>query len=504
VAAVEGSSFGDLRKLADWFTTSPTRLTNQVERLTRRLGVTAVPLLGRELRHADPRRRDAAREALAWLATTSARARVIAELHAVTTGTATDEAKVSALGLLAELGEHAEAVFADPSAMQRRSAIALAAQLENAPDIANAADMMVRQLDADDIVHMLEALYDAAPAAAHRLISELAARLDLPLEQRERIVAIVATGGTTPAPSPGVRRIPRPTQVAVLVDAINRDARAMNRDARAMNRDAPARLVVVASRKIAGERRWRRWAVLIGATGRIEDCVHDDVATVDGDAAALIASLCADGYRVASTDVDHARTIVAAAARVTASEPEGLSSAYYVGRDLLDLGDAHIPRGARRIASGRDSTATMLGHAIDLLAAGDVSRAKRLLECFDPDNAEVCAALAACALADGKPAGAIEPLSRAITLEPTWPLHHWNLAVALHQLGDTTGCYHAMRRFISTSAAPTALHGDPEQPSRIAAAERLLGELERSARLAGISLGGRRRHNRRRKSPARR
>src|SRR5687768_155444 len=101
-----------------------------MERITRRLGATAVPLLGREFRGADPGRRDAAREALAWLATTAARARVIDELRAVTTTSAFDDAKVCALGLLAELGERAEARFANPSAIQRRSALALAMQLE--------------------------------------------------------------------------------------------------------------------------------------------------------------------------------------------------------------------------------------------------------------------------------------------------------------------------------------------------------------------------------------
>lgn len=150
-------AFRDLRRLADWFASRPHRRVGSallVERIVKRLGATAVPLLGRELRSADPRRREAARDALATLAAHGdpARARVTAELQAITEGAAPDEAKVVALGLLSELGEHADARFADPGAIRARAAIALAAHLETAADVAGAADLMVHQLEADDLV----------------------------------------------------------------------------------------------------------------------------------------------------------------------------------------------------------------------------------------------------------------------------------------------------------------------------------------------------------------
>lgn len=479
MAAPDGA-FGDLRKLADWFSTSPAHASIHVSRLTRRLGATCVPLLGRELRSPDPRRREAARDCLAQLAAMPAsRARVIAELRGIVDTTGPDEVKVCALGLLAELGEHAEAHFADPHAMQRRSALALAAQLETAADVANAADMMVRQLAADDVVQMIEILAESAPPAAQCLARELTSRLDLDADVRERIESFVtAEQQASPA-----RRAPRPTQIAVLVDAA-------------------ARIVVVASRKLSGERRWRRWAVLIGPSGLVEDCLHEEASPAkhdgaDADAAPLVAGLVSDGYRVASTDLDHARTIVAAAARLTASrhpgrhDPCALGSAYYLGRDLLELGDAHLgPR--------RDPTTLALARAVELLAEGEVTRALALLERTPVPSASAdhAAAVAACALAHGRHADAIEPLGRAIAIEPAWPLHHWNLAVAYHTLGDAQGCYHALRRFVATSARPTALHGDPDQPARIACAERMLGELERAARLAGTSLARRRRTKR--------
>ena len=477
--AAADSVFADLRRLADWFSTSPQRASIHIERVVGRLGATAIPLLGRELRHTDVNRREAGRTGLAQLAgDVLYRARVVAELRAVAEDRASaDEAKVCALGLLSELGERAAARFTDSAAIQTRSALALASQLATDSDLASAADMMVRQLELADIVQMLEVMIDAAPAAAHRLAGELALRLDLAADARERIAAVLV-GREVPA-SAATKRSVRSTQVAVLVDA-------------------SARLVVVASRsiRIGGERRHRRWAVLIGASGRIDDCLHEDDGERDCDAAPLIASLVADGYRVASSDLAHARTVVTAAARLTALTPtadsdNALTSAYYLGRDLLELGDAHL--GTRP----RAGTAN-LARAIEYIADGETDRGAQLLAHCDADPAhdiasEQHAAIAYVHLAKREPALAAAALERAIALEAEWPLHHWNLACALRMLGDASGCFHALRRFVATSAHPTGLHADPAQANRLATAERMMTELERTARVTGVSLRRKRR-----------
>ena len=476
--------FGDLRRLADWFSTSPQRASVHIERVVDRLGQTAIPLLGRELRHSDARRREAARTALARLARDVLyRARVVGELRAVTEDLAiADEAKVCALGLLSELGERAAARFTDPSAIQQRSAIALAAQLSTDADLANAADLMIHQLDHADIVQMLAVMIDAAPAAAHRLAGELVVRLDLSTEARDQIASVLV--GHAPPTETG-RKPPRSraTQVAVLVDA-------------------SARLVVVASRPvkaaIAGARHYRRWAVLIGSAGTIDDCLHDEDCEGDSDAAPLIASLVADGYRVASTELAHARTVVTAAARLTALTPgadgeSSLTSAYYLGRDLLDLGDAHM--GALASRARRAATAN-LARALEYIADGELDRGAQLLAQADADRdavGEHHAALAYVHLSRREPELAVEALERAIAAEPEWPLHHWNLACALRMLGDASGCFWALRRFVATSAAPTGLAADPDQLGRVALAERMMAELERTARVTGTSLRRRRR-----------
>jgi hypothetical protein len=465
------TSFADLRRLAEWFATQPTRPSLHIERIVERLGGVGVPLLGRELCSPHQPRRDAARTALAQLATTATvRPRVIAELRAITEGRAPDHGKVCALGLLGELGERAAAKFHDPTTIQRSSAIALADQLETPADVASAADLMVGKLAPDDMVSLLAIMAEAVPVRAHRLASELCARLDLSAEQRERLaeVALVSKAAdpdAAAASDPTTKRMPRPTHVTVLVDGA-------------------ARCVVVVTRKISGERRWRRWAVLIAGDGHIEDCIHEDHTGSDGDAAGLIANLCADGYQVASNDAARAKELIATAARVTGAathHTHRLPSAYYLGRDLLDLGEAHLARARVH------PTSSTLGRAVELIADGDVPRARLLLARCEA-NADVEAATAACLLAQDRAAEAAACLARAIEAEPAWPLHHWNFAAAAHRLGDTAGCYQALRRFVATSAEPTALAGDPEQGPRLAVAGRMMADLERTAKLAGVRL----------------
>jgi hypothetical protein len=466
--------FADLRRLADALSGLETRAlrsaaTRSIDQLVGKLGVTCVPFLARTMRSGTPVAREAARAALAQLAAErTVRTRVLDALRTMTTD-ASDEVKVSALGLLAELGEPSAARFADPAAIQRRSALALAAQLDTPSEIANAADMMVKRLDDRDVVQMIEVLLEVAPAAAHRLAGELALRLDVDPDQRARIAAVVADA---PAVETAAMRSERPTHVAVLVDATARPSSA---------RDSLARIVVVATRKCGGERRWRRWAVLIGEAGVIDDCLHEET-LVDprglDPTATLISNLCADGYRVTSSELDHACTLVSAAARRTLRQDLVLTSGYYLGRDLLDLRDAHV------IAAVAESPT--LARAVDLLAGGDAAGARALFERCPQDitaTADWNGAYGACLLALGDRAAAVAPLERAIVAEPAWPLHHWNLAAALHPLGDARGCQAALRRFVSTSAARDKLVDDPAQPGRIAHAKLVIAEIERIARL---------------------
>jgi hypothetical protein len=467
------NAFVDLRRLADWFSSLPAAPPRalSIERVVVRLGATCVPLLGRELASLEPRRREAARVALGQLAMKPAvRERVLAELRTIAASDACDDGKVCALGLLAELGERGAARFADPSAIQRRSAVALAAQLDNAADVAAAADMMIHQLGDDEIVHLIDVMVEASAGAAYHLAVELCARLDVATDTRERI-AERALGGDAPLPVAEPARPHRATHCAVLVDTTGR-------------------AVVVASRKVSGERRWRRWAVLLSTAGVIDDCIHEELTGADGDHAPLVASLVADGYQVVTTELERARGLVATAARHSSEPPGALTSAYYLGRDLLDLGEAHL--GGRIHAHPTSNT---LGRAVELIADDEIARALLLLaRCAE--SADVAAATAACLIAQQRHVDALPHITRAIELEPDFPLHHWNHAAVLHQLGDAAGTYHALRRFLATSSNPTGLFADPDQPSRVALATRMIADLERIARLTTQRLGRLGRHGR--------
>ena len=311
---------------------------------------------------------------------------------------------------------------------------------------------MLGDLPEDDLVQLITAIAEASPDAAAAIARELAARLDVDLDLRVRIAELVPAGA-----QPAVVRRPRATSVIVLADG-------------------GARLVVLATQRVIGTRHWRRWAIAIAPHGHIDDAVYDDDAD---DHAISIEPLLDAGFRVASDDRDHARTLVAAAARRAAETPRGLPAAYYLGRDLLELGDVHL--GDRP----RLGAAPPLARALELLAFGDHERARDLLARCDANDADVAAALGACALAEGRPAAALAPLGHATDVEPEWPLHHWNLAVAHHQLGDARACCRALRRFLTTSARPTGLYADVDQPSRVACAHHLLAQHDRQARLTG-------------------
>ncbi|HEY0195185.1 MAG TPA: tetratricopeptide repeat protein [Kofleriaceae bacterium] len=134
----------------------------------------------------------------------------------------------------------------------------------------------------------------------------------------------------------------------------------------------------------------------------------------------------------------------------------------------------------------------LISRAIDLLAAGEPEAAEPLLEAADPSQPDAAAALAALRLHQRRPAAALAALDRAIAAEPDWPLHHWNAAVAHHQLGDRLACHQALGRFVHASERPSGLAGDPAQPARLIRAAELMSELERTARLSGTPLSARR------------
>jgi Tfp pilus assembly protein PilF len=459
------AAFLALRDLADSFVeVRSERRKRELRSLAASVGSVAIPLCLRQLGGSDADHRAWAAELLETIARGGGgalEARVLAELHRLAgEGGLGDDAKVSVLSLLAELGQPTTAAsFRDPGAIQRRSLGELADLLTCRPDVALAADLLVTQLDPDALIDFVDALTQAAPARARHLVDELLVRTDLDAAMRGELVRIAAPLALIESEplAEGPRRRPR---ILCL-------------------RHPGGRLVVITMRRTdAGT---TRCLVLLVDNGELIDGLYRDDATRPAIDAELLAPLYADGYQPVSERAASVRELLVDAARTTIAAGDELPSAYFLGRDLLDLGDAHQPARWQP-----DVPTTLLGRAVDLLSAGEPERARPLLErCVDlaPDDSDAAASLGLCLLSNGDLEGARRQLERAARLEPAWPLHVWNLAAVAHRQGRIDACYVAMRRFLDLSRAPGALAADPDQPARVELATRFVADHERLGRL---------------------
>ncbi|MEZ4362467.1 MAG: tetratricopeptide repeat protein [Kofleriaceae bacterium] len=430
------SSFEDLRRLARCFERPDGRAARK---LALRLGGVALPLLLRELVGGAADRSEAARALLLSLAAARAELReeIIRRLRALG-GRA--PGRDVARRLLGELD--AEPSVTEPDQVQRRTAAALAEQLGSDADVAVAADLMTRRLAPEEMVSLLEVLIEIAPEPAERLLQELAARVDLDGAARSEVRQLSA--GRLLSRGSGAAEAPRRRRIAATVLILG---------------DSEGSHVVIAVRRRGAQRRWRRLAILIGPDSALEDCLYEDDVPAselaDPLEVPLVRGLMAEGYRLVGVDPARGKAMAAAAARLAAAIPHRLTSAYYLGRDILDLEDLHL--GER---DARGEVATAIGRAVDLLAAGDVARARELaLVCarLAPDNADVASTLGLCQLAAGELDQATEWLQRAAAVEPTWPTHHWNLAAVHHRAGRTTACAESLASYLAATArAPSA------------------------------------------------
>ena len=469
-----GTGFLALRDLAESFGGARTeRRKRELCALAASMGSVAIPMCLRQLDGPDAEHRAWAAELLEAIAgaAPALRGRIVPALHDRAAAPAVpDDVKVAALALLADLGEPVSAAtFRDPGAIHRRSLGELADLLTCRPDVAFAADLLVTQLDPDALIDFVDGLTQTAPARTRHLIDELLVRTDLEPALRGELARIAA-------PLALIESEP-------LAEEPRRRARIV------CLRHPGGRLVVIATRKGAAGR--ARCLVLLVDDGELIDGLYRDDAAPPAIEAELLAPLVADGYVPVTRRHAAVRELLVAAARKTIAAGDELPSAYFLGRDLLDLGDAHHPARVQP-----DVATTLLGRAVDLLAAGEPERARPLLErCIDlaPDDPDAASSLGLCLLSAGDLDGARRHLERAARLEPAWPLHAWNLAAIAHRQGRAQACDAAMRRFLELSRRPGPLAADPDQPARIALATRLVADHERLSRLTGRARTPRRR-----------
>jgi hypothetical protein len=268
-------------------------------------------------------------------------------------------------------------------------------------------------------------------------------------------------------------------------------------------RHANGRRVVIVGRRDPLSRpnatpRWRLLCLLIDADGLLVEALHRDGRDDDGAALTaaiadeLVAPLLADGFaqepsRVAGPTA--IRTRVAQAARRTVARGAELPGAYFLGRDLLDLAHDHRAPGATP-----DPATTLLGRAVDLLAAAEPERARPLfahLVASGTEDDEALAGLALCLLAAGDLDAARVHLERASAAAPAWALHAWNLAVVAHRQGRAAARTVALRRYADLAAT------DVDEQPRVELARKLIADHEREVRLDAPP-----RRARRRSSPA--
>jgi hypothetical protein len=426
----------------------------------RALGGTAVPACLRALRGPVAGR--------PWVVTVLravaevAPARVQSGLRELTEGDAADDVKLSALSLLAELGdETATAWFADPVEVHRRSLARFATQLGTPADVASAAELLVSRLSPGALVEFVEAFADACPDGARRLGEELCARVELDVQARLEVERLMAPLRLAAAPAARVQGRP-----ALLAGLRHQDGRA----------------VIAIARRVRGVRRWRSLCVLIDAGGALADVLYRDDGTLAELRDGVIDPIAADGYDRLPVTPSSARRLVAIAARRAVAIGRPLPTGYYLGRDLLELADSHLQD--ERSTDG----AALLGRALELLAAGQRERARPLLEHVvgrRPDDAEAVSALGLCLLGLGELEPAVRTLARAAELEPAWPLHHWNLAAAAHRAGRLDVCAHALAAFLVHADEPAAATVDASHHRRVAIARRFVADHQRYQAVTG-------------------
>jgi hypothetical protein len=464
VASIEDHSFLLLRRLSDCFREGRFEIDVAAE-CTQELGVRAIPFLGRQLQSDSERCRQLARELMVFLGE-DCRDRVVQALLQLAELATTDAVKVNVLGCLADLGvTHTAVLFANPADVQRRSAAQLAHLVETRADAASVADLLVSQLEGGELVDVVETMAHAVPEKARHVIEELAARIDLDASVRSELRRVTAPLTLGQTPNSTSAHVGRPAVMGVLGHP-------------------DGRYVVAVSRRVGRGLRWRNFAVLIDVHGLVVECLYEDDSTPRALSSSVIHALLEQGYYYCESPVADARSQVAQAVRRTVDSGRRLPSAYYLGRDLLALGDIHLSPQTRH-----GELATLHGRAVDLLASGHSDKARPLLEhCarLCPDDAEVCSSLGLCLLAEGEVALAQVWLERACLLDGGWPLHHWNLAAAAHRAQALALCYQALKRFIAATANRQRFDGDHHR--RLAIAEQFTSDFERRAALAGEPL----------------
>ena len=431
-------------------------------RITAKLGATAVPLLARQLASAIDDHARWAYTLLSHLATDDAvRPRVVRAMNELATlPSAKDPSKLRALALLSELDADMPATeFADLGAVHERSLRQLAACLTSPADVAQAAELLLAELDSHDLIDFVDKLSATEPERCRLLVDEILVRSHLEDDVHVSLDRLRAALTVEHGAARMRRRTRRKTDVSI-------------------GRRKDGRQVLIASQRCpkTRPRRWRVMCCSLSDRGALTDAICEDDYTPGLVNSTIVAPLRTEGYAFEDISVAAAAALLTDAARATSDAGEALPRGYYLGRDMLGIFDEHRRSGERQ----RDELSALLGRSIDLMQRDDHQRARPLLERYvsrQPDDAAGRAALGVCCLIADDLSTADQHLERAAWLEPDNPLHFWNLASVAHRQGRLGGCYLSFLAYLERPDETA------DSAGRAQLASEFVAEYERLARL---------------------
>jgi hypothetical protein len=306
----------------------------------------------------------------------------------------------------------------------------LAEHLSSRADLANTADWLMLEATPSEVADFLGSLAERTPGTARGVLIELLTRHDLALNLRQAIVPLLAEFASfeprelSPAPRVSITRGVHETGHRAFVATSK------------IRRSAPAR--------------YRCLSILITPCGEFAETCYLDEASRSQIKTRVLEPLVAAGFQTDKIGRDCARDSLLPAARRTLHAGKALGSAFYLGRDLFDIGDQLAD-----LATGFDlGLCALFSRATDELDRGRFGECIGLLKTYSewrPDDAEAAFAMALAKTASGDLNSAMREALKACFLVPGEARYHWNRAAIAHRADLSGECYLALRDYLGCS-----------------------------------------------------
>ncbi len=402
-----------------------------IYQLVDHLGELAIPVLLRKLCGRPESGRWASLLLLRLGQESELRARICVELREqMRTPGLSDLHKLRGMDLLSQLGERLDDLptLDFPEQTAEFSLVELASCIANPAQLARAADILIGDLPAPELIEFVEDMASHQPAAARRLVGELALRDDLDpttrhsFQQIQASLAEHANQACDPTPRrPGLRL--------------------------AKHADGRRALVSYARMPDESPARYRALCMDVAQGQGLVTCSYLDTVTRGEVDRQILQPLLEQGFELRPLAPGEAIQRAMVAMRQRTQRGLSMPRSYYLGRDLLGLSDEHI---APQAASEAQES-VLLARGTELLRHGQASAARELLVRYTdshPDDSEALSTLGACLMHLGDLEGARSHLARAAGLSPQVGRYHWNRASLAHKEGRLGDCFVALQEYL--------------------------------------------------------